>query len=136
MRMDNGQLILGKVFVRYMKENPIYEKSFRLAVTIVEIYKCLVDEKKEYILSKQMLRSGTSIGANVREGIEGQSKKDFVSKMSIALKEAVETEYWLDLLTETKYLSEEVSDEICSRLDEIIRMLNSIIKTSKQNMDL
>mgnify|MGYP000869971896 FL=1 len=88
-----------------MKENVIKEKSFLFAIEIVSLYKILV-ERKEFVLSKQLLRSGTSIGANVRESEHAQSKADFIHKLSIALKEANETEYWLDLLYETKYVSE------------------------------
>ena len=98
-----------------MKENIIQEKSKVFAVRIVKFYKYLCDEKKEYVLSKQILRSGTSIGANVRESKNAQSKADFISKMSIALKEADETAYWIELLTES----------------EIIKILSAIVKSSK-----
>ena len=87
-----------------MKENIIQEKSKAFAVRIVKFYKYLCDEKKEYVLSKQILRSGTSIGANVRESKNAQSKADFISKMSIALKEADETAYWIELLTESEII--------------------------------
>jgi four helix bundle protein len=86
-------------------KNVIKEKSFLFAIEIVALYKTLTDQK-EFVLSKQLLRSGTSIGANVREAEHAQSKADFIHKLSISLKEANETEYWLDLLYETKYLSE------------------------------
>lgn len=87
------------------KKNIIKEKSFAFAIDIVNLYKVLTD-RKEFVLSKQLLRSGTSIGANVRESEHAQSKADFIHKLSISLKEANETEYWLDLLYETKYLSD------------------------------
>jgi four helix bundle protein len=90
--------------------------------------------KKEFVLSKQILRSGTSIGANVREALEAQSKKDFISKLSIALKEATETEYWLELLRETGYIEDKFCAPLLNDLTEIIKLLNSIIKTTKQNM--
>ena len=89
-----------------MESNIIVDKSKKFAIRIVNLYKFLVDNKKEYVLSKQLLRSGTSIGANVCEAIRGQSKADFGTKMNIALKEASETEYWLELLFQTDYLTE------------------------------
>ena len=85
-------------------DNIILSKSKAFAVRIVRLYQYLCNDKKEFVLSKQLLRSGTSIGANVKEAVRGQSKPDFISKMSIALKEAAETEYWLELLYETDYL--------------------------------
>ena len=88
-----------------MEQNPVVDKSFRFAVRIVNLYKYMIREHKEYVLSKQILRCGTSIGANIAEGQRGQSKADFAAKMNIALKEASETEYWLRLLCETDYLS-------------------------------
>ncbi len=116
------------------KESIVYEKAFNFAVRIVKMYKYLCDGKKEFILSKQLVRSGTSIGANIAEGLEGQSKKDFVSKLNIALKEAVESRYWIDLLKETEYLTEEQYNSIYNDILEIIKMLTSIIKTSKEKM--
>lgn len=91
-----------------MRESIIGSKTFNFAVKIVDLYKELIDTKKEYVLSKQMLKAGTSIGANVREALEAQSKKDFIAKLFIALKEAVETEYWIDFLAETEYIEKEV----------------------------
>ena len=113
-----------------MKENFIKEKSFLFAIEIVSLYKVLV-ERKEFVLSKQLLRSGTSIGANVRESEHAQSKADFIHKLSIALKEANETEYWLDLLYETKYLSQTEFDIIKPKIVELLKLLTSIINTSK-----
>ena len=112
------------------KKNIIKEKSFVFAVEIVYLYKILV-EKKEFVLSKQLLRSGTSIGANIREAEHAQSKADFIHKLSISLKEANETEYWLDLLYETKYLSENEFQSIKAKVIEILKLLTSIINTSK-----
>ncbi|MCL2698609.1 MAG: four helix bundle protein, partial [Oscillospiraceae bacterium] len=88
------------------KENIVVDKSKKFAVRIVRLYKFLCEDKKEYVLSKQLLRSGTSVGANVKEAIRGQSKADFTAKMNIALKEISETEYWLEILHETNYLNE------------------------------
>jgi four helix bundle protein len=106
------------------KKNVIKEKSFEFAVEIVYLYKVLA-EKREFVLSRQLLRSGTSIGANVREAEQAESKADFVHKLSISLKEANETEYWLDLLYETKFLN------IKAKNIEILKLLISIINTSK-----
>ena len=113
-----------------MKENVIKEKSFLFAIEIVSLYKAIV-ERKEFVLSKQLLRSGTSIGANVRESEHAQSKADFIHKLSIALKEANETEYWLDLLHETKYLSQTEFENIKPSIIELLKLLTSIINTSK-----
>ncbi len=113
-----------------MKENVIKEKSFLFAIEIVSLYKVLV-ERKEFVLSKQLLRSGTSTGANVRESEHAQSKADFIHKLSIALKEANETEYWIDLLFETKYLSQTEFDIIKPKIVELLKLLTSIINTSK-----
>ena len=112
------------------KENIIKNKSFVFAIEIVTLYKVLV-ERKEFVLSKQLLRSGTSIGANIRESEHAQSKADFIHKLSIALKEANETEYWLDLLYETKYVSESEFQSIKPKVIEILKILVSIINTSK-----
>ena len=113
-----------------MKENLIKEKSFLFAIEIVSLYKVLA-ERKEFVLSKQLLRSGTSIGANVRESEHAQSKADFIHKLSIALKEANETEYWIDLLFETKYLSQTEFNIIKPKIVELLKLLTSIINTSK-----
>ena len=111
--------------------NSIQEKSFRFAVRIVKLCRYLQTEKKEHVLSKQLLRSGTSIGANVSESQQAQSRPDFVSKLSIALKEASETEYWLRLLYETDYLSDKYFQSIQSDCDEVKGLLVSIVKSSK-----
>lgn len=106
----------------------IESKSKKFAVRIINLYKYLVSEKKEYVMSRQILKSGTSIGANVKEGEYGQSVADFISKMSIALKEAAETSYWLELLKETDYITQEQFESINSDCTELIKILTSIIK--------
>ena len=113
-------------------ENGIKDKSYRLAIRIVKLYQYLSGEKQEYVISKQVLRSGTSVGANVREALQGQSRADFISKMSIALKEASETEYWLELLRDTGYLSENEYFHIHSDCAEVAKMLTSIVKSSRK----
>lgn len=112
----------------------VYEKAFDFSIRIVNLYKYLTTEKREYILSKQVLRSGTSIGANIKEALQAQSKKDFLSKMNIALKEASETEYWLELLTETNYIDKEQSISILNDCKELNKMLISIVKTTKESL--
>jgi four helix bundle protein len=116
-----------------MKENVIKGKSFAFALRIVKLYQFLCDAKKEYVLSKQVLRSGTSIGANVRESEHGQSKADFIHKISIALKEANETDYWLELLFQSGYLEEEMYLSIKQDCEEILKILTAIVKTSKSS---
>ncbi len=117
-----------------MKNNIILDKSMDFAVRIVKLYKFLAEEKTEYIMSKQLLRCGTSIGANVHEAHNGQTTKDFLSKMYIAYKEATETEYWINLLGKTDYLTEEQGNSILQDCVEIKKILTSIIKTTKQKM--
>lgn len=111
--------------------NPVVEKSFRFAIRIVNLHKYLCSEKQEYVLSKQLLRSGTSIGANVAEGQQPQSMGDFVSKLSIALKEATETKYWLRLLAAADYLTPKEADSMLADCTELEKLLTSIIKTSR-----
>ena len=112
--------------------NNIYQKSFQFAIRIVNLCKYLQSDQKEYILSKQILRSGTSIGANVAEAQQAQSKPDFISKLSIALKEAAETDYWLRLLFATNYINQTQFDSMITDCDEIESILVSIVKNSKQ----
>ena len=114
-----------------MKENVIRTKSFNFSVKIVNLYKSIIGEKKEFVLSRQLLRSGTSIGAMVRESEQAESRADFIHKLAIALKEANETDYWLDLLKETNYISILEYNDINGDLNEILKLLTSIIKTSK-----
>ena len=113
-----------------MKENIIVEKSFEFAVRIVRLSRYLIETQKEYVLSKQILRSGTSIGANVSEAQRGQSKADFTAKMSIALKEANETDYWLRLLFRTELINQTQFDSMNADISELIGLLMSICKTS------
>ncbi len=115
-----------------MKESVLREKSYAFAIRIVNLYRFLTENKNEYVLCKQLLRSGTAVGALIREAEFGQSKADFISKMSIALKEANETNYWLNLLKDTKYLNEKMFDSISADCLELIKMLVSSVKTAKQ----
>ncbi|MCH5153871.1 MAG: four helix bundle protein [Clostridiales bacterium] len=118
-----------------MKEGPILIKSKAFAIRIINLYKFLTQEKQEYVLSKQILKSGTSIGANVREAARAQSTADFVAKNNIALKEADETCYWLELLHETNYINNSEFDSIYVDVDELIKLLVSIVKTTKQKKE-
>ena len=113
-------------------ENIIEKKSFDFAIRIVRLYKYLSDKKKEFVLSKQLLRSGTSIGANVAEAQQAQSKADFISKISIALKETTETKYWLRLLNATVFLSDNEIKTILANCVEIEKILTTILKSSKE----
>ena len=115
-----------------MKDNnPVLEKSKAFAIRIIRLYQYLTTEKKEYILSKQILRSGTSIGANIRESVRAQSTADFQAKMQISLKEADETEYWLELLKETDYITGKAGESLLADCEELIRLIVAIVKTSK-----
>jgi four helix bundle protein len=116
-----------------MKENIIQIKSYAFAVRTVKVYQYLCEEKKEYVLSKQLLRSGTSIGANIEEAIGGQSGKDFYAKLTIAYKEARETHYWVRLLTDTNYLSKEENKSLLYDIDELLKIIGSIQKTLRAN---
>ena len=113
------------------EDNLILVKSKAFALRIIRLYKYLCEEKKEIVLSKQVLRSGTSIGANAKEASMAQSKKDFESKMSIALKEAGETEYWLELLHESDYIEEKSFESVYTDNKELIRIITSILKSSR-----
>lgn len=117
-----------------MKNSSLLTKSLAFAVRIVKFYQYLCDTKKEYVLSKQVLRSGTSIGANIRECKNAQSNADFVSKLSIALKEADETQYWLEVLTLSDYITETEFASINQDVDGLIAMLVAAIKTSKRKL--
>ncbi len=110
------------------KDNPIKKKSRDFAIDIINLYKWLVDVQHEYILSKQILRSGTSIGANVAEGVKGQSRPDFYSKMHISLKEANETSYWLDIMHATGYIPNDKFNNLNTKCDELISILVAIVK--------
>ncbi len=115
-----------------MKDSIVRGKSFQFSLKIIVLYKNLLSEN-EYIISKQLLRCGTSIGANIEEALAGQSKKDFTSKMSISSKEARETKYWLRLLKESDLTNIDVGF-LLNDIEEIIKMLTAIVKTSQQNL--
>lgn len=140
MKIENGKwkifnflfsAIIAILIYTNIMDNVIENKSFQFAIRIVRLYKFLCEEKKEYILSKQLLRAGTSIDANVTESQQAQSKPDFVSKISIALKEASETKYWIKLLGATEYLSENQTKSILDDCVEIEKILVTILKSAK-----
>lgn len=110
-------------------DNVIQQKSYAFAIRVVKLYRHLSQDKKEFVLSKQLLRSGTSIGANLEEGIGGQTRKDFAAKMNIAYKEARESRYWIRLLRDTDYLEPKEAESILNDCDEIVRILAAIVKT-------
>lgn len=118
-----------------MRDNVVKNKSFWFVVRVVKLYKFLCEDKKEFVLSKQLLRSGTSVGAMVREAEHSESKADFVHKMAIAQKEMNETLYWLELLKETEYLSLQQFESINTDAVEIIKLITTIIKTTKANIN-
>lgn len=113
-------------------ESIIAKKAYAFALEIITLYKDLINIKKEFILSKQILRSGTSIGANINEAVSGQSKRDFVHKLCIALKEARETLYWLNLLRDSDYIDQETFIRLSPNCSEVIKILSSIILTTKE----
>lgn len=117
-----------------MKENILKKKSFHFAVRIVHLFKYLKDDKKEFILSKQILRSGTSVGAMVRESEHAQSKADFINKLSVAQKEINETIYWLELMFETNYIDKSQFESLNSDAVELIKLITSSLKTAKQSL--
>jgi four helix bundle protein len=116
------------------RENVVMSKSYVFALRIIKLYKYLIEGKKEFVLSKQVLRSGTAIGALVKEAEHAQSKPDFINKMNIALKEANETDYWLNLLKDSNYIDNNSFTSIQPNCVELIRMLASIVKTSKKTI--
>ena len=113
------------------KENAAYRKAFEFAKLVVKCYQDITDDRKEFVLSKQLLRSGTSIGANISEANGAISKADFSSKISIAYKECLETKYWLKLLKDTGYIDEAKYEELHRAADELARILFSILKTTR-----
>lgn len=115
------------------KDNVVQIKSYAFAVRIVNVYKYLSEEKKEYVLSKQLLRCGTSIGANIEEAIGGQTEKDFFAKLTISYKEARETHYWIRLLKDTSYLSNEEAQSLLIDIEELLRIIGSIQKTLRKS---
>ena len=116
-------------------EGPLRNKTRDFALRIIKLYKHLTENYKEYVMSKQILRSGTSIGANVAEAIYGQSKRDFVAKLSISLKETSETEYWLDLLHQSEYINNNEFNSVFADAEEIRKILISSINTSKKSLE-
>ncbi len=125
LKIENAQL--------KMTENIVHTKSYAFALRVIKLFKFLTTEQKEFVLSKQILRSGTSIGALVKESEHAQSKADFINKMNIALKEANESEYWLMLMKDSEYINENSFNSLHSDVSELIKLLASIVKTSKQN---
>lgn len=128
LKIDSGEWIIGE-----MRENVIEAKSYAFALRIVKLGKFLNREHKEFVLSKQVLRSGTAIDALIREAQHAQSKADFISKMSIALKEANETDYWLNLLHDSDYLPSDHFTSIQKDAQEVLKPLISIVKSSRSN---
>lgn len=127
--MNYGKITL----VMRMKENVLIDKSIKFAARIVKLQKYLLAEKKESVISKQIIRSGTSIGANINEANYGNSKADFISKLHIALKETAETEYWIKLLNMSEYIDDEMSNSLITDCLELKRLLISSINTAKSN---
>lgn len=128
---DNYELRMINYEMTMKTNNIVQDKSYAFAVRIVKLYKYLCDEKKEFVLSKQLLRSGTSIGANIEEAIGGQSDKDFFAKLTISYKEARETHYWLRLLTDTDYLTNNESESLIKDTEELLKIIGSIQKSMK-----
>lgn len=118
-----------------MSINIMKEKSFAFAINIIELYKQMISENKDMVLSKQILRSATSIGANVREGLSAQGKKDFLTKMNIALKEAEETEYWIELFIATDYIKEK-QPKVLYECKELCKLLNATVATTKKHLKI
>lgn len=117
-----------------MNENPLKEKSYEFALKVIVVCKALQENEREFVLSGQLLRSGTSIGSNAEEAIGAQSKRDFLSKISIAYKEARETKYWLRLLRDSNYLKGEHAESMILIVDELLKMMEAIISTTKKNL--
>lgn len=117
-----------------MKENILKVKSYQFAIRVVRLYQFLCKEKKEFVISKQILRSGTAIGALIREAEFAQSRADFTNKMHVALKEANETIYWLEILSDARYIDEKMFQSLHGDCEELMRILISTVKTSKNNL--
>ena len=132
MKINVGLCPIG---IEMKKENKVLNLSKTFAIRIIRLYQYLQNEKMEYVLSKQVLRSGTSIGANIRESVHAQSLEDFIHKLNISLKESYETEYWIELLYETDYINKQQFESIISDNKEITATLVKIIKTSKMKND-
>ncbi|MEL1244350.1 four helix bundle protein [Flavobacterium sp. DGU11] len=114
-------------------DNVVQQKSYAFAIRIINAYKYLIEERKEYVLSKQLLRCGTSVGANIEEALGGQSQKDFFAKLTIAYKEARESKYWLRLLRDTNYLTEEQANSLLQDSEELLKIIGSIQKTLRNS---
>lgn len=117
-----------------MRENVILQKSYDFSLKIVKLYQDLIKEKKDYVIFRQILRSGTAIGSNIEEAIGGQSKKDFISKFSIAYKEARETHYWLRILRDSNFIGDETAKKLLLDCEELIKIITSIQKTAKSKL--
>lgn len=132
-RLQSSSLLIGVLIHmgKDLKDNNLYKKAYDFAVKIIRLYQKLCSEKKEYVLSKQLLRSGTSIGANIAEAYGGISKADFSAKLSISYKECLETKYWLNLLKDTKYIPNEIFDIAYEKADEIAKILYTIVKKTR-----
>ncbi|MFZ1699600.1 MAG: four helix bundle protein [Pyrinomonadaceae bacterium] len=115
------------------KQNVLKDKSYAFALRIIKAYRHILSESKEYVLSKQLLRSGTSVGANIAEANQAQSRADFISKLGIALKETVETEYWLSLLRDSQYLTESQANSLLQDASELKAILTASIKSARKN---
>ena len=115
------------------EDNIVLKKSYDFSVRCVNLYKYLCDERHDYVIGKQLLRSGTSVGANVKEAIRGVSKADFRAKLSIALKEASESEFWIEILRDTEYISRLQAESMLNDCQEILKLLVSIVKSSSEN---
>jgi four helix bundle protein len=131
-----NELVIQLLINKNMKENLLKDKSFKIAIRIVNLYKYLCKDKMEFVLSKQILRSGTSVGAMIREAEYAESKNDFVHKMAIAQKECNETIYWLELLQATEYISNTEFESINTDAIEIIKLITSSIKTTKKSLPI
>jgi four helix bundle protein len=118
-----------------MKENILKTKSYEFALRIIKLYGKLSSERKEFVLSKQILRSGTSIGANIEEANQAESKKDFIHKLGIAQKEANETHYWIRLLSDSDLINQKESKQMQNDCEELIKLITSSIKTAKNNLE-
>ena len=128
-----NECVLSCKRLLFMK-NILKEKSFALALRIIKLYKFLIENKKEYVLSKQILRSGTSVGAMIREAQNAESKMDFVHKLAIAQKECDESIYWMELLVQSDYISKEAFESVSAEAEEVLKMIKSAILTTKRNI--
>jgi four helix bundle protein len=123
-----------RVITKYKKKESIYDKSFQFAIDIIKLTKKIKEEQKEYIMSKQLMRSATSVGANIREANNAESKADFIHKLSISQKEADESIYWIELLYATNYINKEEFDSTNTKAVELIKIIKAIIISTKNNL--